>query len=133
LSARIGLHLFAGELDQAASLVDEVDSVGEALGNRLPPYGALALAAWQGRESEASSMIDGARTRLVPRGEGMGLTLVDHAAAVLYIGLGRYEDACEAAQHGASHPQELAFSTWSLVQLVEAAARSGHPARARCA
>jgi DNA-binding CsgD family transcriptional regulator len=131
LSARIGLHLFAGELDQAASLVDEVDSVGEATGNRLPPYGALALAAWQGREIEASSMIDAARTDLVPRGEGMGLTLVDHAAAVLYNGLGRYEDACEAAQHGASHPQELAFSTWSLVQLVEAAARSDQPARAR--
>jgi DNA-binding CsgD family transcriptional regulator len=131
LSARIGLHLFSGELDQAASLVDEVDSVGEATGNRLPPYGALALAAWRGSESEASRMIDAARSDLVPRGEGMGLTLVDHAAAVLYNGLGRYEDACEAAQHGASHPQELAFSTWSLVQLVEAAARSDQPARAR--
>jgi hypothetical protein len=130
LSARIGLHLFAGELDQAASLVDEVESVGEATGNRLPPYGALALAAWQGREAEASRMIAAARTDLVPRGEGMGLTLVDHAAAVLYNGLGRYEEACEAAQHGASHPMELAFSTWSLVQLVEAAARSDQPALA---
>jgi ATP/maltotriose-dependent transcriptional regulator MalT len=131
LSARVGLHLFAGELDQAASLVDEVAAVGEATGNRLPPYGALALAAWQGRETEASGLIDAARTELGPRGEGMGLTLVDHATAVLYNGLGRYEDACEAAHHGALHPQELAFSTWSLVQLVEAAARSDQPERAR--
>ena len=131
LSARVGLHLFGGELDQAASLVDEVVAVGEATGNRLPPYGALALAAWQGRETEASKMINAARSELGPRGEGMGLTLVDHATAVLYNGLGRYEDACEAAHHGALHPQELAFSTWSLVQLVEAAARSDQPERAR--
>jgi DNA-binding CsgD family transcriptional regulator len=57
----------------------------------------------------------------------MGLTLVEHAAAVLYNGLGRYEEACDAAQRGADHPAELAFSNWSLVQLVESAARSNRP------
>jgi ATP/maltotriose-dependent transcriptional regulator MalT len=43
---------------------------------------------------------------------------------MLYNGLGRYEEACDAAQRGAAHPQELAFSNWSLVQLVEAAVRT---------
>jgi DNA-binding CsgD family transcriptional regulator len=68
---------------------------------------------------------------LHPRGKGMGLTLVEHAAAVLYNGLGRYQEACEAAQRGAAHPQELAFANWCLVQLVEAAARSGQDDLAR--
>ena len=127
LNTRIGLHLFAGELATAASLNEEVAAVTEATGSGLPPYGALALAAFEGREAEASELIRAARAQLGPRGEGMGLTLVEHAAAVLYNGLGRYEEACEAAGRGAAHPQELAFSTWSLPQLVEAAIRSNQP------
>ena len=124
LSARLGLHLYAGELVIAASLVEEIAAVTEATRNRIPPYGALVLAAWQGREAEARELIRTVSADLGPRGEGMGLTLVEHATAVLYNGLGRYQEACEAARRGAAHSQELAFSTWSLVQLVEAAVRS---------
>jgi len=130
LSARIGLHLFAGELATAASLNEEVVTVTEATGSGLPPYGTLAIAAFRGRETEAAELIGSARAELGPRGEGMGLTLVEHAAAVLYNGLGRYPDACEAAGRGAAHPQELAFSMWSLPQLIEAATRSNEPALA---
>jgi DNA-binding CsgD family transcriptional regulator len=61
----------------------------------------------------------------------MGLTLVEHASAVLYNGLGRYREAREVAQRGAANPPELAFSMWSLPQLIEAAMRSGQPALAR--
>jgi DNA-binding CsgD family transcriptional regulator len=124
LSARIGLHLFAGELSIAGSLVEETGAVAQATGSTLPPYGALALAAWRGREAEATDLIRAAHAELAPRGEGMGLTLVEHATAVLYNGLGRYREACEAAKRGAAYPAELAFSNWSLVQLVEAAVRS---------
>src|SRR6185312_4957441 len=49
LLARVGLHLYAGELAEAALLVQEVESVAEATGSDLPPYGAIALAAWRGR------------------------------------------------------------------------------------
>lgn len=124
LSAQIGFHLFSGELAVASSLVQEVLAITEATGNRLPPYGRLALAACRGNEAEAQNLIQTITEGLVPRGEGMGLTLVEHATATLYNGLGRYRDACDAAQRGADHPDELAFSTWSLVQLAEAAARS---------
>ena len=130
LSSRIGLHLFAGELGQAAALVDEIAAVTDMTGSHLPPYGALALAARQGREPTAFELIRRTREQLVPRGEGMGLTLVDHAEAVLLNGVGRYEDALVAAGHGAQHPQELGFATLSLPELVEAASRSRHPARA---
>jgi DNA-binding CsgD family transcriptional regulator len=133
LSARIGLHLFAGELAEAASLVAEFEAVAEATaGYVLPPlYPALALAAWQGREAEAVPLIRALSAEAEPLGEGMILTLVEHAAAVLYNGLGRYQEACEAAQRGGAHPQDLASSTWSLVQLVEAATRNDQPSLAR--
>ena len=127
LSARIGLHLFAGELAAAASLVEEVTAVTTATGSGIPPYGALALAAYRGHEAEATGLIRAAGAEATARGDGMGLTIIEHAEAVLYNGLGRYQEACAAAQQGAANPQELAFSLWSLPQLVEAATRSGQP------
>jgi len=57
LSARIGLHLFAGELAAAAGLVGEVAALSEATAKPLPPYGELALAAWRGREPQAIELI----------------------------------------------------------------------------
>jgi DNA-binding CsgD family transcriptional regulator len=124
LSTRIGLHLFAGELASAASLAAEVATVTAATGSGLPPYGPLAVAAYRGREPEALELIRAVRADVGPRGEGMGLTLTEHAEAVLFNGLGRYADASAAAQRGAAHPQELGFALWSLPQLIEAAARN---------
>jgi DNA-binding CsgD family transcriptional regulator len=130
LSARVGLHLFAGELSQAASLNDELAAVTDAMGAGFPPYAGIALAAFRGREDDAAPLIAAVRAQVRSRGDGMGLTLIEHATAVLYNGLGRYRDACAAAQRGAEHPRELGFSAWSLVQLVEAAVRSDQPALA---
>jgi DNA-binding CsgD family transcriptional regulator len=127
LSARIGLHLFAGELATAASLVQEVTTVTTATGSGIPPYGRLALAAYRGHEAEATGLIRAARTEATARGDGMGLTIIEHAEAVLHNSLGRYQEAFAAAQRGAANPQELAFSLWSLPQLIEAATRSGQP------
>jgi DNA-binding CsgD family transcriptional regulator len=130
LSARTGLHLFAGELRLASSLVEEIGAVTAATGSQLPPYGALGLAAYRGREAEASALVEAALDDVHSRGEGMGLTLVQHAQAVLYNGLGQYDRAFAAAQQGAAHPSELAFSAWSLVQLVEAAVRTDRHSQA---
>ena len=52
------------------------------------------------------------------------LTFSEHARAVLYNGLGRYEAALAPAQ-SASERDELLVSVWSLPELVEAAARCG--------
>ncbi len=131
LSTRVGLHLFAGELTTAASLVEEIVAVTDVTRSGLPPYGALALAAFRGDEAGALKLIEAVRAEVGPRGDGMGLTLVEHAEAVLFNGLGRYAEACEAAQRGAAFPHELGVSTWSLSQLVEAASRSDQPAVAQ--
>ena len=52
------------------------------------------------------------------------LTFADHARAVLYNGLGRYEAALAPAQEAANR-DELLVSVWSLPELVEAATRCG--------
>jgi ATP/maltotriose-dependent transcriptional regulator MalT len=53
------------------------------------------------------------------------------AAAVLYNGLGRYEDAASAAGKATSNTFEPWVSMWALPELVEAAARGGDPELAR--
>jgi DNA-binding CsgD family transcriptional regulator len=130
LSARVSFQLLTGELSAAASLIDEIAAVTEATGSERPPYGALALAAFRGRKDEAVPLIRAAAVEGSRRGDGIALTLIDHSAAVLYNGLGRYREACDAARRGAAHAQERAYSTWSLPHLVEAAVRSRQPALA---
>ena len=49
----------------------------------------------------------------------------NYVRAVLYNGLGRYDDALAAARQATEYPEDVAFSTWGLVELIEAAARSG--------
>jgi DNA-binding CsgD family transcriptional regulator len=130
LSTRVGVHLFAGELAVAASLVEEVEAATEVTGSSIAPYGALGLAAFRGREAEASELIEAGTKEVVRRGEGEGLTFLQWAAGVLHNGLGRCEDALAAAQQAAEASLEQWFSTWGLVELVEAATRSGKAERA---
>jgi DNA-binding CsgD family transcriptional regulator len=52
--------------------------------------------------------------------------LAEYATAVLYNGLGRYEDSFAAAQR-ACEQDDLGLFGWGLVELIEAAARSGNP------
>ena len=89
--------------------------------------GALLLSAWQGREAEASGVIKATIAEVVPRGEALGLTAAQWATAVLYNGLGRFEEARVAAEQASERAEDLGFSNWSLVELVEAASRSGRP------
>jgi DNA-binding CsgD family transcriptional regulator len=125
LSQRIYMHLFAGELAPAASLVDEAQAAMEATGSNLAPYGAVGLAALRGREADAMALIDSSRAAVTQRGEGVGISVLDWAEAVLHNGLGRYDEARAAAQRVTEHPHELSSSNWGRVELIEAAVRGG--------
>jgi DNA-binding CsgD family transcriptional regulator len=105
-------------------LVKEVEAVAEATGSHFVPYDALALAVWRGNEADATGLIEAGVKEMGVRGEGMGLAIIRWASAVLYNGLGRYEEALLAAQQASAYPQELLFSGWALVELIEAAVRS---------
>ncbi len=130
LNNRVVMHLHAGELATAASLLEEAADLTGATGSRIAPYGAVFFNAWRGREAEATELIEATMKEVAGRGEGAGLTLVHYTSAVLYNGLARYDDALAAAEQATAYPQELGMATWGLVELIEAATRTGNGERA---
>ncbi|NUP65569.1 MAG: LuxR family transcriptional regulator, partial [Nonomuraea sp.] len=124
-------RVLAGELDVADSLAAEAAAIGEATGSRfVAQYVAMVIEPWRGREAAARRAIEAVARDTLLQGEGKVLTATQWATAVLCNGLGRYEEAYVAAERGCENPQELGLSTRSMIELVEAAARSGRPARA---
>ena len=126
--SRILLHAHAGELAEGAALIAEAQAVADATGSQLGPYGALGVAALRGREAEATELIQATMDGVTSRGEGRGVTS-QYAAALLYNGLGRYDKALAAAELVCEY-DDMGVLGWSLAELVEAAVRSGQPARA---
>jgi DNA-binding CsgD family transcriptional regulator len=113
----------AGELDAAEAMVGEMRVVSEATGIAAHSSGALFVAALRGREAEACDLIERAAAEAAARGEGLGLAGTEHAAAILYNGLGRYGEALSAARACGEHDAEIGPPTWALAELVEAAVR----------
>ncbi|HEX4862767.1 MAG TPA: helix-turn-helix transcriptional regulator, partial [Acidimicrobiales bacterium] len=124
LSHRGQMHVFAGELAQAASLQEALQEATELTGSPLAPYDAAGRMAMRGREEEARQFIDAARAQVIGRGEGAGLAFMDWAESVLYNGLGRYADALAAARRVVGHT-ELVPLNWVMPEMIEAAVRVG--------
>jgi DNA-binding CsgD family transcriptional regulator len=125
LNSRAFMLLFAGELAAAASLIQQLQPAIEATGSNRVPYSALGLAAFAGRQAEAATMTDAITVDVERRGEGVGLTIVEWANALLNNGIGDYEKAVMAARHATEYLGEMITPPWPAVELVEAAARSG--------
>jgi DNA-binding CsgD family transcriptional regulator len=120
-------RLFAGELAAASSLVEEVTTVCAAIGSNPARLGPLGLAAFRGREREARTLIGSAIEQGRASWPGGRRDRLNWLHALLCNSLGQYEEALAAAQEAARHPEEIAAPRWGLVELVEAAARSGAP------
>ncbi len=102
-------------------------------GTSVPPFALLRVLALQGREAEASPLIEAVIREGTTRGQGHAVKVAHWAAAVLYNGLGRYEEAAAAAGEVVTNGILPWLSMWALFELVEAAARVGDTdARARC-
>jgi DNA-binding CsgD family transcriptional regulator len=127
---RATAHLYAGEFTPAASMVAQAESVTEATGSSIAPYGAVALAAFRGREEPAAHLLQTAAGDAERRGEGRALSYIGWTKAVLYNSLGRYEEALAAAQRASEDSPAVQFADWALVELVEASVRSAAPERA---
>jgi DNA-binding CsgD family transcriptional regulator len=85
------------------------------------------LTAWRFEEAHALARIDGIEAR--EKGHQSHLNL---ARALVLNAAGRYEEALIAAQASNDHHPTGVYS-WALIELVEAAARSGEEQRARTA
>jgi DNA-binding CsgD family transcriptional regulator len=112
-----------GDFADAAALIAESDSVAEATGRPIAPNALLRLRALQGAEAEASTPMASEIEQGQPHAQW--------AAAVLYNGLARYEEAASAARQAAGSTFDPWISMWALPELVEAAARVGDAELAR--
>ena len=121
----LGVHqLLAGELSAAERLIEEDRLIAEATGNPPVGYAAMMLAAWQGREQEASELIQATVQEATGRGTGRLAGLAACASAVLDNGLGRYDAARDAAWR-AFERDHLGLGHLVVAELAEAAARTG--------
>jgi len=105
-------------------LVDEADEVADAIGAERIEIGSVLLAGCRGDEVQGLQALEDSRHSAVVRGEGVLLTFGEHARAVLFNSLGRYDEALPHAV-SAYEQDELCASTWSMAEAVEAAARCG--------
>jgi DNA-binding CsgD family transcriptional regulator len=132
LMQRVSNRALAGELDDADALLAEAQAIGEVTRSRfLAQYTALVFEPLRGRESATRQAIEAVTRETALKAESKVVTATRWASAVLCNGLGRYEEAYTAAEQGCEHPQEFSGTfIRSLIELVEAATRSGRPARA---
>ncbi len=119
---RASVHIHAGEFAAAAALIDEADSITASTGNAPFGYASVLLVAWRGNEETALNHIAAALENPTTRGEGRAISLDSYVTAVLYNGLGRYDDALARAQRACEY-DDLGVRGFALVELIEAAAR----------
>jgi DNA-binding CsgD family transcriptional regulator len=126
LSTLSYIHAVCGELSTAESLLDEIRTTATAIGTPAYRYIEVMLAALRGREPALSALLDDFTGDANARRDGFALAFAGQAGAVLYLGLGRYEEAC-AAVRGAieAGPYSELGSQRAIVELVEAAVRAG--------
>src|SRR4051812_2037053 len=126
LSALSYVLVLCGELSAAESLLDEIRATTAVTGIPAHLYVEIWVAAQRGREPELSALVEDFSTDAEARGEGFGLAFARHAGAVLYNGLGRYEEALAAVREAIDVAPYSELSTpTAIAELVEAAARAG--------
>ena len=132
LNSLASTHILAGELTTAARLLDEDRLIGEATGN--PPLGGteMHLAAWRGREPEASELINTNMREATAGGLDRLVNFATYASSVLHNGLGRHDAARKAAWRAFQRDQ-VGVGPFVVPELAEAASRTGDQALVRTA
>ncbi|HJY61974.1 MAG TPA: LuxR C-terminal-related transcriptional regulator, partial [Streptosporangiaceae bacterium] len=119
-----------GDFAAAASLIAEAEAIAAATGSGFARYAAVFLAGLRGAEAEAWPLIEAVITDSRAVGQGLGVQWSQWVSAILYNGLGRYEEALAEARQAAGQAPELFISLWALGELIEAASRTGQTALA---
>jgi DNA-binding CsgD family transcriptional regulator len=124
------LDAWSGDFGKAAEATAEADAIVESTGTRLAPYAAMLLEALVGRETDGFARIQSAIDEASAVGQGFAVQWGEFVQAILFNGLGRYEEALIAAQKATKDTPELFISSWALAELIEAASRSVGPEHA---
>lgn len=124
LSYRAAVHLHAGEFAAASALTEEAAAIEDATGSAPARYWSVLLTVWRGVEGPAVEYLNRGLANTTERGEGRAIGGCGYASAVLYNGLGRYDAALAGVQRAVEY-DDLGIYGFALIELVEAAARSG--------
>jgi DNA-binding CsgD family transcriptional regulator len=130
--------LLTGDLAAAAFYVEQNDSARAVTRSIAAPHGRLALAAWRGQADSAAAggLGDGTAPDDSDRLDADGadraasLGVSAYVTALLCNGLGRYQEAADAAETVTERVDQLGYTLWALPELAEAAARCGNAALA---
>jgi DNA-binding CsgD family transcriptional regulator len=114
-----------GDYGRAAQLISEADAVTEATGTPVLRYAAIYVSAYRGRERDVAELVDATVPAATAAGQGNAVQFVSLATAVVANAGGRYREALAPARDASDDMPDLVVSMWGLIELVEAAARSG--------
>jgi DNA-binding CsgD family transcriptional regulator/tetratricopeptide (TPR) repeat protein len=118
------LSVRCGDFASAEGAIAEADALSKATGIGMASTGAMRLAAFRGTE-DAEALIKSARRDASAAGQGVVVELTEWLLAVLYNGVGRYEDAIAAANIAGDNLRgEVFVSAWTAMELLEAATRT---------
>jgi DNA-binding CsgD family transcriptional regulator len=118
------LRIYQGDLEGAAMLLDESDSISRSATGTPGDVMRLLLAAYRGDEAQTSRYCRMLEAAAAARREGLIMTVCEYSTAILHNSLGQYEAALDAGRR-ATAVDELSLSPFALPELIEAATRSG--------
>jgi DNA-binding CsgD family transcriptional regulator len=118
-------EMLAGQLTDAAALVEEDRMVSGITGNPPVGYAAMILAALRGTDA-ASRMITTARDEISAMGEGRIVNFAGYATALLNNGLARHDVALQAARAVFDRDVLAGYQMMVVSELAEAASHTGN-------
>ncbi|MCL1869799.1 MAG: AAA family ATPase [Promicromonosporaceae bacterium] len=134
LRSRTAINLHRGDLDDTEGVAEYAQMIAEVTGDPAPlPWSRAALAAFRGRREEFLAIVSSALGEADARAERQWHLATSWCSAVLHNGLGRYDEALEAAETAVQVPAMLGMASWAASELAEAASRAGDPLRAEAA
>ena len=121
---RAAVHVYAGEPAAAAALIEESGAITAITGQAPLMFTTLLLAGWQGDDAAPAAIFEPAVADGMERGEGRGLGAIGFVTALWCNGRARYAEALTSARQACEF-DDLGVTGFALVELIEAAARSG--------
>ena len=131
LSLLMVVRTFNGDLDAAEAICDDIDIILSVTGHPLPQFARTFVAAYRGQVEEVERRAEELRRDAHERGEGYALTVANMAEALVYNGAGRYQEALESGRGELPYSHELGHAMRTLLEVVEAATRTGEDAIAQ--
>src|SRR5215203_6044091 len=97
---------WCGDFGAAALAIAEAEAIQKATGTHIAPYAQLVLSALRG-QSDALPLIESTIRDAETGGQGLSIEWAEWTSAILFNGLGRYDEALASAQRAAAETPQL--------------------------